>query len=195
MAGDGVGPGWLLLTALIGAATAVLAGIPLESYKRHRDRRSTAAVLAGEMASLAHITERGELVKNLETMLRAFESGQNFVVPKVYVVPPEYGPIFEKQIDKLGLLPVDVSDRIVRSYTYLLAFRASMVNLASGVFDASPNSAQAKAALVRAVLALMTDMTTVGMPLIDELRVIANQPWWPLNVGEIASTWRRIRMR
>jgi hypothetical protein len=178
VAGD-AGLGWLgvLLSALVGAATAVLAGIPLEHYKRHRDRRGTAAVIAGEIAALLHVTERGNTIENFRTIQKALEAGKDVPIPEVYTVEPTYGPIFEKLIDKLGLLPVDVAERVVQFYGYLIGIRAVLKNLFSGAWDEMPDPKRTKAGQIAVGLALWADASAVARPLIDELRTIAAEPW------------------
>jgi len=140
--------GIALISAVIGA---VVTGVPLEHYKRHRDRQGVAAVLASEISSLVHIIEVSSTISQFEFLLSVLDK-QNVPIPKFYAVDPTYGPIFEKNIEKLGLLPVAMADRVVRFYTYLLTVRAVIKNLAGGVWESVPDPAKAKAASIRAGL-------------------------------------------
>lgn len=169
----------VLLSALIGAIAAILTGVPLEHYRRHRDRQGSAAVLAAEIAALLHVFSRNDASKKFEALLPILDSGKDVQLPTMYTVNPEFGPIFEKNIDKLGLLPVDVADRIVRFYSYLVGIRALIKNLIDSSWkDLDPAIiVKIKAAWIRSGIALWKDAETLAKPLVDDLRKIAAEPW------------------
>lgn len=168
----------LAIPAFVGAATALVAGVPLEHYKRHRDRQGAAAVLVAEISAQIHISEETKSVETFRAFHAKLKSGVNITLPSgLYTAPPEYGPIFEKQIDKLGLLPPPVSARVVEFYGYLIGARTSIRNLVNGAFDGRPDETQMKAAFVQTGLSSWDRATKLADTLIPELHALADESW------------------
>src|SRR5690348_9879797 len=143
MACDGSG---LLSGAIVGTVlTIVVGGVPLEHYRRHRDRQSTAAIIAAEIKSFVDMARAFGTVANIEKILPVLDTGKDVPLPKLHTVPPEFGPIFEKHIDKLGLLAPATAKRVVRFYHHLIGVRGVMKNLIDTDWGNNPETPRMKA--------------------------------------------------
>src|SRR5579862_6322751 len=168
----------LAIPAFVGATVALIAGVPLEHYKRHRDRQGAAAVLAAEIGAQIRVTEQNKTVETFTTFHTKLKAGNNISLPSgLHTAAPEFGIIFDKQIDKLGLLPPDVAARVVEFYVYLVGVRASLRNLLGGNFDDRADAAQMKAAFVETGLAAWDRAANIAATLMPELNSLARQPW------------------
>lgn len=157
--------------------TVVLSGICLESYKRHRDRQGVASAISGEIYSILHMQEKRQHARFFAALLPRLDAGEQVPFPNVVGDdPPKLDPVVEKHIDRIGLLPDNVPERITTFYTYLRGIRVDLINLTKGVF---PEPA-VQANIIRADLALWGDTEQLGAGLGVELRTIASEDWWPL---------------
>ena len=168
-----------VVTVLVALITVFFSGILLESYKRHRDRQGVAAVLGAEITSILHITERGCVIENFAALLPLLDEGTNVPFPQVYTMEPSYGPIFERNIEKIGLLSTDVSVQVVKFYGYIFGLRSALRNLVSGAWEEHPRAANIKAAQIRSGLMLWSEATTIATPLVTNLRAISSEAWRP----------------
>ncbi len=178
----------LLGGAALGAViTAIVGGIPLENYRRHRDRNSTAVILAAEIDALLLITERDCIVEQFEAILRVLDAGKDIETPRMYVEVPQFGPIFETHIEKLGLLSPDLSGRLVRFYHLLIGVRASLHNFVETSWPAGAEGTKMKAANLRAGIAMWLDAEKLGKPLVADLRAAPSR-WWPICLISLTQT-------
>jgi hypothetical protein len=170
--------GGLISGAVIGTVlTAVVGGVPLEHYRRHRDRQSTAAIIAAEIRSFVDMAAAHGTVSNFEKLLPILDANKDVPLPAFYTVPPEFGPIFERHIDKLGLLPPHVAGRVVRFYHHLLSIRSMIKNLVDTDWGNKPETPKIKAAMIRAGVRVWTTASDLATPLVRELEHIAAEPW------------------
>ncbi len=148
------------VAALFGAIITILfSGILLESYKRHRDLQGVAPALAGEIYSIIHITDKRQTPKNFAYLLSQLEAGKQIAWPDVTGGDrSEDDPVMNKHLDKIGLLPGNLPERITTFYTYLRGIRIDVRSLSKGIF-AEPS---AQAAIVRADLILWADANQLG---------------------------------
>ena len=173
-----------LLGAFIGASAGVTGGLALEGYKRRRDRQGTASALAGEIASLLYMTKKRGHVEYFQQLLPHLDGGRD--VPVSVLTPPgDYrDPVAERYIDRLGLLPSDYAERIVRFYTLLAGVRGDVRRMASGEFKGNPS---AMADVIRANLPVWAEAMQLGEQLVVELRKVATPIRW--NVTSLRPRW------
>lgn len=162
----------ILLGAFIGAAAVIFGGFLVEAYRRHRDRQGIASALAGEMAGILHMTEKRKYCQYFETVLRLLNAGQNVSIPKIIGGSDNnfvtMFPVMDRYLDKLGLLPGTLPERIVRFYHFVGGIRLDMDRLATNEFDAP-----GKASLIREDLDLWKETSSLGEQLVRELRDVA----------------------
>src|SRR5690349_12349192 len=127
-----------LLGALIGGA-AIGGQLVSESYKRHRDRRSTAAAIAGEVSAITKRAAMGKTAEHYEHLLRMAERGEKLAFPKLHRDPVAFDPVYEKHLDKIGLLDPDVVMSAAAFYNYLQGLRVFQAAIADGTIPAAPN--------------------------------------------------------
>jgi hypothetical protein len=163
-----------LLGAFIGASAGVTGGVALEMYKRRRDRQGTASALAGEIGSILHMTQRRGHVQYFERLLPTLDAGQDVTIPILAPAGDHRDPVAEKHIDKLGLLPSDCAERVVRFYTLVAGVRGDLRRIAAGEFTGNPRDA---AYVIREDLQVWSDATELGEQLVAELRKIAASPF------------------
>jgi hypothetical protein len=150
-----------LLGAFIGASAGVTSGVALEMYKRRRDRQGVASAVAGEIASILYMTNKRGHVGYFERLLPTLDSGLDLEVPIAAIVPRgDYrDPVADKYMDRLGLLPSDYAERIIRFYTLLAGVRLDIKRLTSGEYNGDPS---AMASLIREDLQVWAEATQLG---------------------------------
>lgn len=115
-----------LLAAIIAASVALtvalLNSIGAELYRRHKDRKALAAAIAGELASYEPALPLIQEI--LRATIQAIETGnRNTVSFRSFDKPKDF--VFEKAVEKLGLLGPKLAEDIVYVYSNLNAFRVS----------------------------------------------------------------------
>lgn len=113
-----------LLIALIAGTVALLVAsintFVSESYKRFRDGSTVAASLAGELAAYK------EAWPLLSEMLSSIINATEFEKPDLERLRPIERPkdlVYEKSIDRLGLLGANTAEGVVYVYSNINAFR------------------------------------------------------------------------
>jgi hypothetical protein len=165
-----------VVAALFGALLTVLfSGILLESYKRHRDLQGTASAVAGEIYSIIHMSEKRQTAAHFAMLLTRLEAGEEVEFPDITGGdPPKIDPVIEKHLDRVGLLPHNLPERIATFYTYVRGIRIDVVNLAKGEFS----DPKIQAGVIRADLVLWAEAVQLGNSLWADLRTVAAKVWW-----------------
>jgi hypothetical protein len=107
-------------------------------------------------------------------LLTRLEAGQDVKFPNITGDdPPKIDPVAEKHLDRVGLLPQNLPERIATFYTYMRGIRIDLVNLAKGEFT----DPKMQAAVIRADLVLWADAVQLGNGLWTDLRTVAVKVW------------------
>jgi hypothetical protein len=158
-----------------GIITVIFSGILLESYKRHRDLQGTASAVAGEIYSIIHMTEKRQTAAHFGVLLARLEAGEKVEFPDITGGdPPKIDPVIEKHLDRIGLLPHNLPERIATFYTYLRGIRIDLANLYKGQFS----DPKIQAGVIRADLVLWAETIQLGNTLWVDLRTISAKVWW-----------------
>jgi hypothetical protein len=172
------------LAALLGVIIgALLSGVGLESYKRHRDRQGLASALAGEIFAILHMTSKRNHVVWFTAMAKQLEADQPVKIPDIVQRPLQLDPVIASLVDRLGLLGANLPERITTFYHYVNGVRLDIVNLVDGKFD---HDLKQKANLIREDLALWDETIKLGGDIRKDLHRIAEESWWPVGL------WRRM---
>src|SRR5260221_3910021 len=108
------------LAAILGAiGGAILSGILLEAYKRHRDRQGAASAIAGEIFAILQMSARRNYVPWFQGILRQLDSGIDVAIPDILRRPIELDPVISSYMDRLGPLGSDLPERIITCYHYI----------------------------------------------------------------------------
>jgi hypothetical protein len=115
----------LLVAAIAGLfalAVSFINSLVSESYKRFRDGSTLAASLIGELSAYEYAWPM--ILENLDTMIRGVENGNiDLNALRSYDRPKDL--IYEKSIEKLGLLGPITAERVVYVYSNIHVFRIS----------------------------------------------------------------------
>jgi hypothetical protein len=152
----------------------MFSGILLESYKRHRDLQGTASAIAGEIYSIIYMSSKRQHAAHFAMLLARLEAGEEVKFPDITGGSPQIDPVIEKHLDRVGLLPHNLPERIATFYTYIRGIRIDVVNLAKGEFS----DPKVQAGVIRADLVLWADAVQLGNSLWADLRTVANRVWW-----------------
>ena len=160
-----------LLAAIIAASAALIVAflnsIVAEVFRRNRDRKALAAAIAGELASyepalplirqILHAT-----ISALDTKTRDLVSFRPFEKPKDVV--------FEKAVEKLGLLGPKLVEDIVYVYGNLNGFRVAFGLISMHFKEMSDVELRARSL---SCLEAVNRAAERGVPLVTALKCIA----------------------
>jgi hypothetical protein len=158
--------------AFIGGAAVLLGGFIAEAYRRHRDRQGIASAIAGEIAGLLYMTDKRQYPQIFEDILSRLESGAEVQIPKLIGGTDHkfstMFPIIDRHLDKLGLLPDNLPERVVRFYQFVAGIRLDMERLAANEINQDGRSF-----VIRSDLELWRETVILGERLVLDLRDIA----------------------
>jgi len=160
-----------LITAIIAASAtlvvALLNSIAAEVFRRNRDRKVIAAAIAGELASYELALP---LIRDvLQAAINALDmNNREIIIFRPFEKPKDV--VFEKVIEKLGLLGPKLVEDSVYVYGNLNGFRVSF-GLISMHFEEMSDSELRERSI--ACLAALNRAAERGTPLIEKLRCIA----------------------
>ncbi len=164
-----------LLGAVIGAGSAIFSGLLLERYRARRDVRGTASTLAGDISTTLHMTRVRNYKELFEGLAAQLAKGTDVQIPRVVKDPGEKPePIIERLIEKIGYLPGDLPERIVRFHVVSASIQLDIVRMAAGEL-----SVPDKAFVIRQDLDLWADNEVRGDQLVIDLRRLARSGFWP----------------
>lgn len=164
-----------LIGTIVGGAIAILGSLISEWYKRRLDARSAASALAAEIWSLVEHAKQHKLIDTLRIMEANLAGGVDQKFPKLFMIEPSYGIIFERSIDKMGMFPADLTDQVVMAYGSLVAFRATFKNLIDGVWDDQENALTKKRTQIIALIGLLEKGEKFQEELVPRLRHFARR--------------------
>jgi len=160
-----------LLAAIIAASAALIVAflnsMVAEVFRRHKDRKALAAAIAGELASyepafpLIQQTLRAT-IDALDTGNREKVSFRSFEKPKDLV--------FEKAVERLGLLGPKLVENTVYVYGNLNGFRISFGLISTHFKEMSDAELRARSV---ACLEALERAVQRGIPLVASLKRIA----------------------
>ena len=156
-----------VVAASIALIVAFINSIVAEWFRRRQDRKALAAGIAGELASYEPawplIRERlNSTIASIDAGNRRDVSYRPFEKPRDYV--------FEKAVEKLGLLGPALVEDVVYVYGNINAFRVSFAMLSSGVSEMSDSEMRARCC---ACIDSLDRAVKKGIPLISALKCVA----------------------
>ena len=113
-----------------------------EHYRRHRDRRSVATMLAAEVRWMLETGATGE--QSMVDMTANLPRIAQFDFSEMYTFDPTYAPVYEKSIDRIGLLPAEIAADIVSFFGLMTAVRIQVRNFISITPGMYPNVTAAR---------------------------------------------------
>jgi hypothetical protein len=174
---------WLIMAALITALlafVAVLAGGYLnnflaEDFRRFRDSQALAGAFAGELES--HGAATPYLRPRLHAMLLLVKEDKPLAL---HEMPKPTSPVFDANVERVGLLGPDIARDLVAVYEQINGFRAGFVMLSK--HHSEMNQAWREAVLGECILRVDT-ASARGAGLLEKLNEKARadyEPDWPI---------------
>lgn len=165
-----------LVAGVVALTVAYINTFVSESYKRFRDGSTVAASLCGELA--AYEEAWPILSSRLDILIEACKTAK----PPLDTLRPIERPkdlVYEKSIDKLGLLGASTAERVVYVYSNINAFRIAFELVARDHAAMSAEELSGRCIVCRDTL---LRAATAGEVLIGVLRTRAAasfKPEWP----------------
>jgi hypothetical protein len=106
-------------------------------------------------------------------MVAALERGVDVTIPDITQGRGYRDPVADRLLDKLGLLPGNLPERVVRFYSVLGGIRLDLIRIGEGEFD-TPRTIAA----LKEDLALWADNVALGKALVEELKDLARGIIW-----------------
>lgn len=157
-----------LITGYVMLVVAVINALVSESYKRFRDGTTVAASLAGELASYE------DAWPLLSDILNSIVSATELQKPSLEALRPIERPkdvVYEKSIDKLGLLGAQTAEGVVYVYSNINAFRIALEIISRDHASMSREELKSRCVACKAAL---DRAATRGEGLLRALRARAN---------------------
>jgi hypothetical protein len=128
-----------LAAVIVGGLVATLGGIlttvTLDSLRRRHESARLAFALKGEIAALLQqIRERGYDDRLTQVMNQIQASGQPFFMP--FRLRFRYDRVYDKNVDKIGILKNPLPERIPAFYTRLASIMEDLASLGDGTYAA-----------------------------------------------------------
>lgn len=164
-------PSDTLLAAVIAASVALIVAflnsIGAEIYRRHRDKMALAAGIAGELSSYEHALP---ILQNaLRTAIERVDSGDRTKLAfRPFEKPRDF--IYEKAVEKLGLLGPTLVRDIAYVYGNLNGFRASFALITTHFSEMSDLELKGRCI---ACLEALERAAKTGVPLLEALNRVA----------------------
>jgi hypothetical protein len=146
----------------IGAVAAITGGAFAQSFARQQERRSVAAAVAGEIQCIV-----GAI--NWRSARKTIEQG------KVPSAQPSF-PVFEANVSKIGLLPVDLAGKVALFYSNLVGVFLDFRTLHDALIACTITILNANE-IKGGVLKQLDDLDSQATPLVVELRKEAARRW------------------
>ena len=181
--GEGGGSGWAvpIVVALLAAGGTFISGLFLDAYKRAKDSRALAAALASEIFAISDLFSKLELIRQyrnlFDTMENLIKEGRTY--EPIGLDPLDFPPtVYEKNLDKIGGLGVDLAAEVVWFYNLLNGFRST----AKIVVGEGPQTLAARGAAAAFVANLLNEGLPKAVGLHQRLRAAAARPVLPASI-------------
>ncbi|MEX3918171.1 hypothetical protein AB4Y43_18320 [Paraburkholderia sp. BR10872] len=165
---------------------AVVANFIAEDFRRFRDGSALASAIAGELGSYAIAIQ--ELKANVTTLAEQAEAGKQIRVADIEL---PHDSIYESAVPKLGLLGVELPEKVALAYGRIRAFRTLYTVIAG---EKVKTDAAGLGWLYRQLLVKLAEAETEGRQTVTLLHVRANETFCHSLRGSWGR-WRETRCR
>lgn len=158
------------MAAMIGAASTIVVGyvgtIVGQAYRHHKEGSAMAAAFLGELNSYKLAQEK--MLPAIKGLCELANLGEQLQMPKPDM---QNDAVFEANVPRIGLLGVEIVEELVLIYHQIRAHRSAFAM-------ACEPSTTMQASLLTACSALLDNASTLMPPLVEKLRLRANQGFW-----------------
>ncbi|CAB3804310.1 hypothetical protein LMG28688_05949 [Paraburkholderia caffeinitolerans] len=160
---------------------AVIANFIAKDFERFRDGSALASAIAGELGSYAIAIE--ELTRNVTWLAEQAEAGKAIRVADIELPRDS---IYESAVPKLGLLGVELPEKVALTYGRIRAFRTLYMVIAG---DKVKTDVAGLGRLYRQLLVKLTEAETEGRQTVTLLHARANETF----CHSLRGSWKRWR--
>jgi len=165
---------------------AVVANFVAEDFRRFRDGSALASAIAGELISYAIAME--DLTRTVTLLAEQAEAG---IVQRVADIEMPRDLIYESAVPKLGLLGVELPEKVALTYGRIRAFRTLYLIIAG---EKVKTDAAGVGRMYRALLVKLAEAETEGRQTVTLLHARASETFCHSLRGSWAR-WRETRCR
>ena len=108
-----------LIGGLLTFTGGLLGNILLQQRQRRSERNSLASAFYGEIQALIGIVEKRQYIEGIRDSIHGLKSGKKILYQMR--VTRKYFNVYEKNLDKIGILPNPLPEKIVELYTVMTA--------------------------------------------------------------------------
>jgi len=166
---------WTFLGFLTGAGVTFVVALLPHWWQRRQEKKSIRAALAAEVRAISAIVGYRDYLDGLQRHIVSIEREQHTNLYQVRIAR-DYDIVFKSNCDKIGLLPADLSDSVVRFY-YLVSSAVEDVRLLNEAnvdfklrLPYRLDTAEGSLFFHQQLLALSRQIVTEGDALAEELR-------------------------
>ena len=166
---------WPFLSFLAGAGVTFVAALLPHWWQRRQKKKSIRAALAAEVRAISAIVAYRDYVDGLQRHIASIEREQHIHLYQVRIAR-DYDIVFRSNCDKIGLLPADLSESVVRFY-YLVSSAVVDLRLLNEAnvdfklrFPYRLDAAEGSLFFHQQLLALSRQIVTEGNALAQRLR-------------------------
>lgn len=130
-----------ILQTLVGGFLTFLGGFLgnflIQQQQRRSERKNLASAFYGEIKALVRIVERRRYVQGIKDRIKVLEKGgeTKFKVR----VEQKYFNVYDKNLDKIGILPEPLPEEIVDLYTVMTSILEDLATLnESSIYEGDP---------------------------------------------------------
>jgi len=110
-----------VVAASVGAIITVRGSLTVQKRQRQAERESIASAFYGEISALLSIIQTRQYIKGIEESLSHLQQTKALGSLYSFRVTRSYFNVYEKSVDKIGLLPVPLPEKIAFLYTIAFA--------------------------------------------------------------------------
>jgi hypothetical protein len=147
--------------AFIGAVSSFFPNYLIHCLKERREKKSTTLQLYAEIKASLDLIEHRKYIAHLEQVLAAFAAKKITSYSYQVQVPEDVFPIFKGNLDRLGLLDIDIQVKVVEFYQLVQAVIQDVKP--GGILNAQPATESA----FEEVLYISKRAIGVGVALLD----------------------------
>ncbi len=161
----------VIVSVIIGGVLAIIGGIVgnyifLNSQK-NLDRKNLEGGFAGEISALMSIVKTRKYIENLEKIIQTIKK-RHVKIPFYFQVSYNYFNVYEKNVDKLGLLNQPLPELIAKFYTQCFSILEDIKQM--GKLDINAMDEEQLIGHYTELLMLFKDNAKIGEAIIKDIR-------------------------
>lgn len=178
-----------IFAAIFALISTITTGSAIESYKRHRDRKMLASALRAEILSNMSVIKTLNYLKDnyIEKFSEEMKSDEIWLPERNRDFPFDLSIIYSKSLDKIGLLPQEITTKIIFLYANYTVF----IQLFNRAFGSEGRDSAQRGRMALRTSASLKLLTERANNLSKDLNKCTKEEWYP--IGLILNTFNTIK--